>query len=183
MTCARCGTISAPAASADPRLRVGGLGRADARRSGKFLPSPMRSLRGTERAERRHRAVPQYVCEGGLRGLVLGLLRTRSFTCARAWVLGRPTRKYLRMNSRSRPWSGAPHRRHTIWGSGGGSAPARTTLYSAPQFGHQSGGLFLAFRDYSRSQPSKAVPLNLRGNAKEEKCLDRQGAVEARVRP
>ena len=26
-------------------------------------------------------------------------------------------------------------------------------------------------------------PLNLRGNAKEEKCLDRQGAVEARIRP
>jgi transposase len=54
---------------------------------------------------------------------------------ALAWVLGRPTRKYLRMNLPSRPWSGAPHRRHTIWRSGGGSPSARTSLYSARQFG------------------------------------------------
>jgi hypothetical protein len=33
---------------------------------------------------------------------------------ALAWVLGLPTRKYLRINLPSRPWSGPPHRRHTI---------------------------------------------------------------------
>lgn len=54
---------------------------------------------------------------------------------ALAWVLGRSTRKYLRMNLPSHPWSGAPHRRHTIWRSGGGSPSARTSLYSAWQFG------------------------------------------------
>jgi len=33
---------------------------------------------------------------------------------ALAWVLGLPTRKYLRMKLPSRPWSRPPHRRHRI---------------------------------------------------------------------
>jgi hypothetical protein len=65
-----------------------------------------------------HRSVPPYPPRAAL-----------------AWVRPRPTRKYLRMNLPSRPLSGAPHRRHSIWWSGGGPASARTSLYSAAQFG------------------------------------------------
>jgi hypothetical protein len=39
------------------------------------------------------------------------------------------------MNLPSHPWSGASHRRHAIWRSGSGPASARTSLYSARQFG------------------------------------------------
>ena len=65
-------------------------------------------------------------------------LRTLREDCATIPRLNRETKKYLRRKAPSRPGSVPPQLRQVISRSvvGPGGASARTTSYSAPQFGH-----------------------------------------------